>query len=73
MTTKTSSDEQIKYLKVIFESVEDMLGSPDYYTDLREELSNACPNYMNVLLTAKRDLLRNDCGIVVTGLLTKHK
>lgn len=51
----------------MFESVEDMLNSPEYDKDLQDELSAACPNYMTVFLTSKRDLLRNDCGIVVTG------
>lgn len=64
---RTSPDDQIKRLRVMFESVEEMLRSPDYDKDLQGELSAACPNYMNVFLTAKRDLLRNDCGIVVTG------
>lgn len=66
-TTKTSPDEQIKRLRIMFESVEDMLNSPEYDKDLQDELSAACPNYMTVFLTSKRDLLRNDCGIVVTG------
>ncbi|XP_063437683.1 uncharacterized protein LOC134718824 isoform X2 [Mytilus trossulus] len=51
----------------MFESVEDMLKSPEYDKDLQDELSAACPNYMTVFLTSKRDLLRNDCGIVVAG------
>lgn len=51
----------------MFESVEQFLRSPDYDKDLQGELSVACPNYMNVFLTAKRDLLRNDYGVVVTG------
>ncbi|OPL33857.1 hypothetical protein AM593_08200, partial [Mytilus galloprovincialis] len=63
---KTSPDEQIQSLRVMFESVEQMLICEDYYKDLQQELSAACPEYMTVLLTAKRDLLRNDCGIVVT-------
>lgn len=53
----------------MFESVEEMLESPDYDKDLQDELSIACPNYMTVFQSAKRDLLRNDCGIVVAGLL----
>ncbi|XP_052085101.1 uncharacterized protein in xynA 3'region-like [Mytilus californianus] len=51
----------------MFESVEEMLESPDYDKDLQDELSIACPNYMTVFQSAKRDLLRNDCGIVVAG------
>lgn len=51
----------------MFESVEDMLSSPDYDEDLKSELSAALPNFKNDLQTAKRDLLRNDCGIVVAG------
>lgn len=56
----------------MFESVEEMLESPDYDEDLQKELSAACPNYMTYFLTAKRDLLRNDCGIVVTGSSRTH-
>lgn len=52
---------------MMFESVEDMLESPDYDKDLKSELSDALPNFDNDLKSAKRDLLRNDCGIVVTG------
>lgn len=52
----------------MFESVEDMLRSPDYDEDLKDEMSKACPNYMAVFSTSKRDLLRNDCGIVLTGI-----
>lgn len=66
-TTKSSPDEQIKNLRVMFESVEDMLRSPDYNEDLQDELSVACPNYMTTFQTAKRDLLRNDCGVVLAG------
>lgn len=73
MTTKVAPAEQIKCLRILFESVEDMLRSPDYYEDLQNELSASLPNFMNVLLTAKRDLLKNDCGIVVAGwLICKH-
>lgn len=56
----------------MFESVEDLLKSPDYDDDLKKELSTACPNYMTVFQTAKRDLLKNDCGIVITGLFTAY-
>ncbi|VDI56812.1 Hypothetical predicted protein, partial [Mytilus galloprovincialis] len=66
-TEKASPDEQIENLRIMFESVEDMLNSPDYDDELKDELSETCPNYMDVFLTSKRDLLRNDCGIVVTG------
>lgn len=70
-TEKASPDEQIEHLRIMFESVEDMLNSPDYDDELKDELSETCPKYMDVFLTSKRDLLRNDCGIVVTGLSTK--
>ncbi|XP_071138510.1 bacterial dynamin-like protein [Mytilus edulis] len=66
-TEKASPDEQIEHLRIMFESVEDMLNSPDYDDELKDELSETCPKYMDVFLTSKRDLLRNDCGIVVTG------
>lgn len=66
-TTKSFPDEQIKILRVMFETVEDMLSSPDYDADLQDELSKACPNYMTTFETAKRDLLKNDCGIVLAG------
>ncbi|CAG2190744.1 unnamed protein product [Mytilus edulis] len=64
---RSCPDEQIKRLRVMFESVEDMLSSPDYDEDLKSELSAALPKYKTDLQTAKRDLLRNDCGIVVAG------
>ncbi|XP_076108776.1 bacterial dynamin-like protein [Mytilus galloprovincialis] len=54
-------------LRVIFELVENMIKSEEYDKDLQAELAAAFPNYLNVLQTSKRDLLRNDCGIVVTG------
>lgn len=63
----TSLDDKIKLLQVMFESVEEMLTSPDYDKDLQSDLTAACPNYMTVFLTAKRDLLTKDFGIVVTG------
>lgn len=66
-TTKSSPEEQVENLGEMFESVEDMLRSPDYDEYLQAELSLACPNYMTVFQTAKRDLLRNDCGIVLAG------
>lgn len=53
----------------MFESVEEMLRSPDYDKDLQIDLTAACPNYMTVFLTAKRDLMSKDFGIVVTGEL----
>lgn len=51
----------------MFESIEDMLSPPDYDADLQSELSDKQPNFNIALQTAKRDLLRNDCGIVVAG------
>lgn len=41
----------------------------EFNKDLKKELSEAYPNadYMNVLNSAKRNLVRNDCGIVITG------
>lgn len=63
----TSLDDKIKLLQNMFESVEEMLTSPDYDKDLQSDLTAACPNYMTVFLTAKRDLLTKDFGIVVTG------
>lgn len=67
-TCKMSPDEQVKSLHVIFESVKEILISPDYNENLRDELTAACPNFMFIFETAKRDLIRNDCGILVTGL-----
>lgn len=41
----------------------------EFNKDLQKELSEAYPNadYMNVLNSTKRNLVRNDCGIVITG------
>lgn len=39
----------------------------EFEDDLKAELSAAYPNYMTVLKTAKEDLLRKDCSIVITG------
>lgn len=63
----TSPNEQIKELRILFELVEDMLRSPDFDEDLQNELIKVYPNYRTILLTAKRDLQRNDCDIVVVG------
>lgn len=67
-TIRNSPDEQIKSLKTMFESVEDMLTTPDFDKDLHDKLSAEFPNYMTIFQTAKRDLLKNDCEIVVAGL-----
>lgn len=52
--------------------MEEMLNCPDYDEDLQYELSTAYPNYMTVFFTAKRDLSRNDYGIVVIGWSNNH-
>ncbi|CAC5416773.1 unnamed protein product [Mytilus coruscus] len=54
-------------MRIIYELLEELLNDKEFDKDFQEELSAACPNYMNVLLTSKRDLLRNDCGIVIAG------
>ncbi|XP_076114880.1 uncharacterized protein LOC143082838 [Mytilus galloprovincialis] len=64
---KTSPEEDIEMLRYIFELVEKMVNCEEYDKDLQDELTSAFPNFMIVLQTAKRDLLRNDCGIVVAG------
>lgn len=70
---KTSPEEDVEMLRVIFELVENMIKSEEYDKDLQAELAAAFPNYLNVLQTSKRDLLRNDCGIVVTGMYKTTK
>lgn len=54
-------------LRDIFETLEMMLKMEEFDEDLQEELSLAYPNYMTVLQTAKDDLLRKDCSIVIAG------
>ncbi|CAC5375257.1 unnamed protein product [Mytilus coruscus] len=44
-----------------------MLKMEEFEEDLQAELSTAYPNYMTVLQTAKDDLLRKDCSIVIIG------
>lgn len=39
----------------------------EFEKDLQAELSAVYPDYMTVLQTAKDDLLRKDCSIVLTG------
>lgn len=62
-----SPEESMEYLRKIFELLEQFIEMKEFDTDHKKELSAACPNYLTVLLTAKRDLFRNDCGIVITG------
>ncbi|CAG2245293.1 unnamed protein product [Mytilus edulis] len=56
----------------MYESLEEMLNMPEFDKDLQEELTAAYPNtgFINVLSSAKRDLVRNDCGIIVTATAT---
>ncbi|CAC5409423.1 unnamed protein product [Mytilus coruscus] len=64
-----SSEEHIDIVRKMYESLEEILNMTEFDKDLQEELAAAYPNtgYMNVLSSAKRDLVRNDCGIIVTG------
>lgn len=64
---KISPEKAVEKMRIIYEHVEKLLSNKDFDKDFQEELSAACPNYMNVFLTSKRDLLRNDCGIVIAG------
>lgn len=64
---KTITEDATLKLRVIFESLEKMLKMEEFEEDLKAELSAAYPDYMKVLQTAKEDLLRKDCSIVITG------
>lgn len=68
-TSKIAPEEAVGKLRVIFELVEQLLNNKEFDKDFQEELSAAHPNYMNVLQSYKRDLLRNDCGIIIAGML----
>lgn len=63
-----SPEEAVERLRVIIELLERLLSNKEFDEDFQEELSAACPNYMDVLQTYKRDLLRNDCGIIIAGM-----
>lgn len=62
-------EEQIDIVRKMYESLENILQMEEFNKDLQKELSEAYPNadYMNVLNSTKRNLVRNDCGIVITG------
>lgn len=60
-------------LRFIIELLEQLLSNKEFNKDFQEELSAACPNYTDVLQTYKRDLLRNDCGILIAGMCTWHQ
>lgn len=62
-------EEQIDIVRKMYESLENILQMEEFNKDLQKELSEAYPNadYMNVLNSRKRNLVRNDCGIVITG------
>ncbi|CAC5416777.1 unnamed protein product [Mytilus coruscus] len=64
---KISPEIAVEKLRFIIELLEKLLSNKEFDKDFQEELSAACPNYMNVLQTYKRDLLRNDCGILIAG------
>lgn len=52
---------------MIIEHLEQLLSHGEFDKDFQEELSAARPNYMDILQTYKRDLLRNDSSIVIAG------
>lgn len=53
----------------MYESLEKILQMEEFDKDLQDELSAAYPKdaFIHVLNSAKRDLIKNDCGIIVTG------
>lgn len=56
----------------MYESLEKILQMEEFDKDLQDELSAAYPKdgFIHVLNSAKRDLIKNDCGIIVTGTFT---
>lgn len=66
-TDKISPEKAVEKLRIIIELLDQFLSNRDFDKDFQEELSAACPNYTDVLRTYKRDLLKNDCGIVIAG------
>lgn len=69
----STAEEAMEHLRDMFEHLEQFLKLNEFDNDLQEELSAAYPDYMTVLKTAKRDLLRSDCGIVITGATSAGK
>lgn len=62
-----SSETEVEHLRKMFELLEKFLHMQEFDKDLKDELSEACPDYLTVLSTSKRDLLRSDCCIITTG------
>ncbi|CAC5405743.1 unnamed protein product [Mytilus coruscus] len=62
-----SPREAFKAASSIIEELEKLLSNDRFERAFHEELSAACPNYMNDLKTCKQNLLQNDCSIVITG------
>lgn len=65
---KISPEKAVENLRYIIELLEQLLTNKEFDKDFQDELSAACPSYMRVLQTYKRDLLRNDCGILIAGM-----
>lgn len=65
--SSTSSEEDIAMLRDIYLSVKEFITCDDYDEKLQTELSAVQPEFMNVLETSERDLMRKDCSIIVTG------
>lgn len=66
---KDLHEEETFAVYEMYEFLENILQMEEFNKDLRAELSEAYPNadYMNVLNSIKRNLVRNDCGIVIAG------
>lgn len=65
---KISPEKAVEKLRIIIELLEQLLSNNEFDKDFQQELSAASPNYMEVLQTYKRDLLKNDCCIIIAGM-----
>lgn len=63
-----SPAEAVEKLCVIILSLKQLLTNKDFNKDFEEEMSAVCPNYMHVLEIYERELLRDDCGIIIAGM-----
>ncbi|XP_062589290.1 uncharacterized protein LOC134250941 [Saccostrea cucullata] len=62
-----SPEEGVSKLTYILDKIHGLLQMEEYDERLRDELSKKLPNYMTILENRKKDIIKKDASIVVTG------
>ncbi|XP_062599080.1 uncharacterized protein LOC134260545 [Saccostrea cucullata] len=62
-----SPEEGVRRLTSILTKIHGLLEMKEYDEGLRDELSKKIPNYMDILENRKKDIIKKDSSIVITG------